>query len=166
MGIFSKKSKDKDKKEGAGKDAQIQDAKKDSIKKESMKDLYEDKGTQKAKDLPAQAGGQDGKMVKEEKKAKKQGNAYRILVKPLVTEKASYLGAQNKYVFEVNKDANKIEITEAVEEVYGVRPVSVNIVRVRGKNVRYGRITGKRKDWKKAIVTLPEGKSINIYEGV
>ncbi|MCU0679217.1 MAG: 50S ribosomal protein L23 [Planctomycetes bacterium] len=92
--------------------------------------------------------------------------AYRILIKPLVTEKAANLGAENKYVFAVAPSANKIEITKAVTQVYGIKPISVNIVRVKGKKVRYGRIRGERKDWKKAIIMLPAGKSINIYEGV
>ena len=50
--------------------------------------------------------------------------------------------------------------------MYGITPVSVNIQNVRGKRVRFGRVRGKRKDWKKAIVTLPEGKTINVYDGV
>ena len=93
-------------------------------------------------------------------------NAYSILIKPLVTEKAGFLGHENKYVFEVSVDANKIEIAKAIEEVYAIKPVSVNIMNRDGKTVRRGRTMGRRKDWKKAIVELPKGKTINIYEGV
>ncbi len=109
---------------------------------------------------------EDKSEVKKGKESKKRGRAYRVLIRPLITEKAANLGSENKYVFEVAEDANKIEIAKAVDEVYGVKPISINIIRVKGKSVRHGRKTGKRKDWKKAIVMLPEGKSINIYEGV
>jgi large subunit ribosomal protein L23 len=94
------------------------------------------------------------------------GNAYRILIKPLVTEKVSNLGVLNKYVFAVAKEANKIEVAKAIKEIYGVKPVGVNMINRLGKKARYGRISGWRKDWKKAIVTLPQGQTIKIYEGV
>ena len=62
--------------------------------------------------------------------------------------------------------ANKIMIARSIEQVYGVKPVKVNIIRLKGKIVSSRRLRGKRKDWKKAIITLPAGKNINIYEGV
>ncbi|MDD5032006.1 MAG: 50S ribosomal protein L23 [Patescibacteria group bacterium] len=89
-----------------------------------------------------------------------------MLLKPLVTEKATNLGVLNKYVFAVSPKANKIEIAEAIKAVYGVKPVGINIIKGEGKTVRSGRTFGKRKDWKKAIVALPAGKTIKIYEGV
>lgn len=130
----------------------VKAAKKTGVKAESsMKDLYEEKGT----------------VAKTEtKKLIKDSRAYRVLVRPLVTEKAGVLGAQNKYIFSVEPSANKIEVAKAIEEVYGVKPASVNMLNVSGKKTRYGRVAGKRKDWKKAIVTLPEGKTIKVYEGV
>ena len=116
------------------------------------------------------------KEIKEEKtetkvvtkKAKKDvgGRFYKILLEPLVTEKAADLGADGKYVFIVAKDANKVEIAKAIESVYGTKPVKVNIVNMRGKKVRYGKITGKKKNWKKAVVTLKPGEKIEVYEGV
>lgn len=99
-------------------------------------------------------------------KGKKRGDAWRILVRPLVSEKAANAGAHNQYVFVVADKANKIDVKEAIADVYGVRPIKVNMVRLRGKKVRYGRSQGKTKAWKKAIVTLPKGKKIQIYEGV
>ncbi len=121
----------------------------DSSTAASMKDLYS----------------ADGK-VKKDKKKKKNGQAYRVLVKPMVTEKATNLGAINQYVFMVSFDANKIEVAKAIYEVYGVNPISVNIIKTKGKKVNRGRITGQRKDFKKAIITLKKGESISIYEGV
>jgi len=110
---------------------------------------------------------EDIKDVKENKKLeRKYGNAYRVLVKPLITEKATGLGVENKYIFAVEKKSNKIEIAKAIDEIYGIKPVSVNVINMKGKKSRYGKITGKRKDWKKAIIELPKGKTIKIYEGV
>ncbi|OGF21044.1 50S ribosomal protein L23 [Candidatus Falkowbacteria bacterium RIFOXYB2_FULL_38_15] len=84
----------------------------------------------------------------------------------MITEKASFLGKYGQYVFEVKNTANKIEIAKAIEKVYGVKPLKVNIMEVRGKNVRYGKTMGKTKRRKKAIVTLPKEAKIEIYEGV
>jgi large subunit ribosomal protein L23 len=89
-----------------------------------------------------------------------------VIVKPLVTEKSATLSAVNQYVFIVKKEANRIQIRSAIKVMYGVTPTSVNIQNYSGKEVRFGRRRGKRKDWKKAIVTLPAGKTINVYEGV
>jgi len=96
----------------------------------------------------------------------KYGRAYRLLLKPLITEKATHLGAENKYLFVVKVEANKIEIAKAVRAAYGVKPVKVNLIKMRGKHVTRGRITGQRRAWKKAIVTLAPGETIKIYEGV
>ncbi|MFA5131307.1 MAG: 50S ribosomal protein L23 [Patescibacteria group bacterium] len=93
-------------------------------------------------------------------------DAYRILVKPLVTEKATNLGEHNKYVFVVALKANKIQVAKAIEALYGVKPVKVNISNVSGKKVARGKIRGVRSDWRKAVVTLPAGQTIKIYEGV
>lgn len=89
-----------------------------------------------------------------------------VLVRPIVTEKSAILASKNSYVFAVAKSANKIEVAGAIRKMYGLSPESVNIQNVRGKYVRRGKVDGHRKAWKKAIVTLPKGKTLNIYEGV
>ncbi len=94
------------------------------------------------------------------------GLAYRILIKPVVTEKVTDLGTLGKYVFEISPQANKTEVRQAIEKVYGVSPVKINIIKIKGKKVRYGRTTGNTKEWKKAIVTLKAGETLEIYEGV
>lgn len=94
------------------------------------------------------------------------GLAYRHLLKPMVSEKSSFLTAEGKYVFVVHPDANKIEIKKAVQKAYNVRVSNVKIINMRGKSVRFGRVTGKTKDWKKAIVGLEPGEKIELYEGV
>ncbi len=92
--------------------------------------------------------------------------AFKILVKPLVTEKSAVAESKNKYSFIVIKSANKNQIKTAIEEVYGVKPSQVNVANIEGRRVRFGRSMGKRNDYKKAIVTLPEGKTIDIHSGV
>ncbi len=92
--------------------------------------------------------------------------AYRTLIRPIVSEKASRMQSNNQYFFAVAYDTNRIEVAKAVKAVYGVAPIKVNIIRMEGKARRFGGVKGRRKDWKKAMVTLPEGKKISLYEGV
>ena len=106
------------------------------------------------------------KVIKAAANKEDTKDAYRVLVKPLISEKGTYLAAQNKYLFEVAAFANKIEIKKAIKAVYGVNPEKVNIIKLPGKLVRTGRISGRTQDKKKAIVTLPQGQSLEVYEGV
>ena len=88
---------------------------------------------------------------------------YRIVAKPIVTEKGSTDSAsRNAYHFRVPRDANKIEIRQAVEKVFSVSVTHVNTSRVNGKTRRRGWVAGKRPDWKKAMVTLSEGDTIDV----
>jgi large subunit ribosomal protein L23 len=90
-----------------------------------------------------------------------------IILRPLVTEKGSRLReAGNKYLFGVAYDANRIEIKRAVQDIFHVKVKSVTTMVVRGKVKRMGVFEGKRPDWKKAIVTLEEGQSIDLFEQV
>jgi len=164
MGLFSrKKDQDEDKKSVVKTDKvdvakkSVKDVKKD-VEPKSMKDLYDNKEEAKVTtDKKAESG---------KKPAKNFHDAYKILLKPLITEKAADLGVENKYVFAVALRSNKVEIAKAMEVVYGIKPIKINIVRMKGKKVRSGRIVGKRQDWKKAIIALPAGKTIKVYEGV
>ena len=84
-----------------------------------------------------------------------------IIIRPVITERSvELLQKQNKYTFEVAKDANKIEIKRAIEELFGVKVAKVNTMIVPGKVRRRGTVVGRRPDWKKAIVTLAEGHRI------
>ena len=90
----------------------------------------------------------------------------RIIRKPLVTEKSTQQKETgNQYAFEVDRNANKIEIQFAIERLFKVRVVQVRTSNVLGKVKRLGRNFGKRPDWKKAIVTLKEGDRIDFFEG-
>ena len=89
-----------------------------------------------------------------------------IIIRPVVTEKSIGLMENNKYVFKVALSANKIEIKKAVEEIFKVKVVDVNTVRVKGKEKRMGRSVGRTSDYKKAIGQLAEGDSIEIFEGL
>jgi large subunit ribosomal protein L23 len=141
-----------------------QDAKKTTVKKTAA--------PKKAAAPVAKAAKMDelyvGKDNTDNKKASesKFNGSYRVLVKPLVTEKAANFGVLNKYVFVVSANSNKLEVAKAIQAVYGVKPLAVNIVCIKGKAVLRGRIKGRRSDVKKAIVTLKKGDSIKIYEGV
>ena len=85
------------------------------------------------------------------------------LVRPLVTEKSTtILAVDGAYAFEVHLDANKFDIKRAIESFYGVSVESVRTLVMRGKIKRTGTNTGKRKNWKKAIVTLVDGQSIDM----
>lgn len=86
-----------------------------------------------------------------------------ILLQPRISEKAGRLAALNKYVFNVLKKANKVEIKKAVERMYKVKVVAVNVVNNQGKTKTSGRLTGRTSDFKKAVVTLKQGDKI---EGV
>jgi len=90
---------------------------------------------------------------------------YEILIRPVITEKATLLNERKdgpQYVFKVRLDANKIEIKRAIEAAYGVKVKAVNTVRLKGKSKRQGRFEGRRSDWKKAYVTLQEGQKIEV----
>ena len=89
-----------------------------------------------------------------------------ILIRPLITEKATSMMQENKYTFIVPLRANKIEIRQAVEQIFKVKVLDVNTIRVMGKVKRMGRTQGKRPDYKKAIVKLAPGQSIEFFEGL
>lgn len=94
-----------------------------------------------------------------------------IIIKPLVTEKLTNLGEKlNRYGFKVQKDANKIEIKQAVEAMYEVTVTDVNTIIVapkkRNRFTKSGVITGKKSAYKKAIVTLKEGDRIDFYSNI
>ncbi|MCY3505391.1 MAG: 50S ribosomal protein L23 [Chloroflexi bacterium] len=91
---------------------------------------------------------------------------YAILLRPLITEKSTSLAGQDKYVFEVDLRANKPQIREAVELAFDVTVRNVNTMVVKGKNRRFGRNVTKQPDWKKAIVTLQPGDTIELFEGI
>mgnify|MGYP004442379575 CR=1 FL=1 len=89
-----------------------------------------------------------------------------LLIRPIITEKTSAMMQDNKYTFQVPLTANKVEIRQAVEAIFGVKVVSVNTIRVMGKTKRMGKYVGKRPDYKKAIVRLAEGNTITLFEGM
>ena len=93
-------------------------------------------------------------------------NEYDIVRRPIVTEKSTLLkDVGNQYVFEVARDANKIEIQKAVEKLFKVKVVSVHVLNFEGKKKRLGRFSGKKADWKKAVVKLSPKDKITIFEG-
>jgi large subunit ribosomal protein L23 len=93
--------------------------------------------------------------------------AYEILRRPLITEKSTVEKDKgNKLVFEVDQRANKIEIKQAVEQMFKVNVLDVTTMTMRGKKKRAGRFFTKRPDWKKAMVTIKPGQRVEFFEGV
>lgn len=94
-------------------------------------------------------------------------SVYDVIIKPIITEDAMDKMEERKYVFKVAKDANKIEIRDAVEKIFKVKVAKVNTMNMTGKTKRMGRTSGKRPDWKKAIVTLREDSdSIEFFDNI
>ena len=94
-------------------------------------------------------------------------NIYSVIKKPVVTEKSTIArDEENKYLFEVDRGATKIDIRYAVEKIFKVSVVNVHTINVSGKKKRVGRVVGRRRNWKKAVITLAPGSSIEVHEGV
>ena len=91
---------------------------------------------------------------------------YQVVVRPLITEKATILAGDHKYAFEVLQRANKNQVRDAVEKAFSVHVTAVNTMNVRGKTRRMGRRVTHTRSWKKAIVTVAEGDTIQIFEGI
>ncbi|MDE7393843.1 MAG: 50S ribosomal protein L23 [Muribaculaceae bacterium] len=94
-----------------------------------------------------------------------------IIIKPVVTEKATKLNEKlNRYIFRVSPDANKYQIKDLVEKLYGVKVVNVNTAVVRGKNksryTKSGLLRGKTSAWKKAFITVADGETIDFYSNI
>ena len=87
-----------------------------------------------------------------------------VIIRPIITEKSMRENAEdNKFVFEVKKGANKTEVAQAIKEIYNIVPEKVNVLNVRPKTKRMGRYVGKTSALRKAIVKLPEGQDISLF---
>ncbi len=94
-------------------------------------------------------------------------NPYDIIIRPVITEKTNIQKeGHNQVSFEVDPRVNRVEITRAIEKIFKVKVAHTRTAHVKGKIKRRGRIVGKRKDWKKAIVTLMPGERIDFFESV
>jgi len=89
-----------------------------------------------------------------------------VLIEPVLSEKATFLRDEGKYVFKVDPSANKIQIKEAVSKLFNVKVVGCTVINVGGKNKRVRYRAGKTSSWKKAIVKLAPGETIKVFEGV
>ena len=126
-------------------------------KEKSLQDLKKEEGKTATK----------ASVVKKSKE--NTGNAYKVLIRPVITEKSAVLADQGKYVFEVPGTTNKVEVAKAVKLVYGVHPVKVNMIKLPTKKIvmRYRRyMQGNTSPKFKAIVTLKKGEKIGLFDGV
>jgi large subunit ribosomal protein L23 len=145
MGLFSNKNKKKEKPVAKAEAAPVSDA--GLIKPGSGE--QERKGKEKPKKLKT-----DTK------------SAYRILQRPIISEKGSFLAEDNTYLFEVAKKATRRQVAAAVAALYSITPLKVRLINVKGKSRQYRNTKGWTADWKKAMVTLPADQKIDLYEGV
>ena len=88
-----------------------------------------------------------------------------VIIEPVLTEKTNVLREQNKYVFKVDARANKIQVMEAIKDLFDVHPVKCNIINVKGKPKRVRYRKGYTASWKKAVITLPTSEKIALFEG-
>lgn len=114
---------------------------------------------------PSQASSAGDSAAREAKTGERAGEWAGVLRSPHITEKAAKLQSTGTYAFRVAPHTTKHEVSQALYAIYGVRPVKVNIVSVRGKAVRWGRTFGRRSAYRKAYVTLPPGTQIDIQQG-
>ena len=93
-------------------------------------------------------------------------HVFEVLLRPLITEKSTILqDGQNKYAFQVDSRANKVQVKTAVEESFSVKVTEVNMLTVKGKRKRFGRKLVQKPSWKKAVVSLRAGDKIQLFEG-
>ena len=92
-------------------------------------------------------------------------DASQVIIRPVVSEKSYVLATADKYTFRVHPDAHKTQIRQAIEELFGVHVERVNVIQVRSKPKRRGLTKGRKPGWKKAIVQIKAGESIEIFEG-
>lgn len=148
MGLFDRFTSKKGKAEKAAPKgaAKVEDAK-ERAKKEAYQAVPSEKDAAKSTTTPVR---------------QVTGEAYRALLGAVVTEKSARLESARQYAFLIAPQATKKTVAEAVQKVYGVLPEAVNIVNLPGKWVRYGRTTGKQIPRRKAVVTVPAGKKIDL----
>ncbi len=92
-------------------------------------------------------------------------HAHQIVLAPIVSEKSYHGSVNGKYTFRVHEDAHKLQVRRAVEELFDVNVVRVNILKVQPKPKRRGQIKGKKPGWKKAVVQLKPGETIEVFQG-
>lgn len=134
------------------------------VKKETTS--VKEKSTKDSKAVEKKAPKKEVKKVAKKAVTSLSKAATSTILAPVVSEKSAHLADRNVLVFKVAKKANRIQVRNAFRELYKVTPLRVNIINVRGARVRFGRTRGKQSDWKKAMIFLPKGTNVDIFEGV
>lgn len=167
MGLFDRFTSTKGKDQTAGpKRGVVKEAKPKGKKVDVEKKAFAAVPSGKEEAPAVVAKGTKSKAAKTVAPVKSSSNtahlAHAILVRPIVTEKSTRGAAQSQYTFEVATTASKADVRRSVHHLYGVTPVSVNMLTLRGKVVRFGRTYGRTTTSKKAVITLPAGKTIDV----
>lgn len=120
----------------------------------------------KPKTMQGSVSATDTEVVETKESSMIPGKAEHVILRPVLSEKVAMAEAAGTYTFVVRNDANKIQIKQAIAAVYGVMPAKVRMLNREGKQVRFGRSMGRRAHEKRALVTLPKGKTIQVHTGV
>ncbi|MCX6779412.1 MAG: 50S ribosomal protein L23 [Candidatus Magasanikbacteria bacterium] len=158
MGIFNRWTSKQENDEAKGKRAASVIKKAQEIKKEEVKE-----------EVKAVEGKEEKKKVVKAEKVSADvivKNAHKVLMHPVITEKSTYSQSEGVYVFEVFPSATKTEAKKAVQALYKVKVTGIRIVNLKGKQVRFGRVQGRRNARKKAMVTLQKGQNIELHKNV
>ncbi|MFH1291596.1 MAG: 50S ribosomal protein L23 [bacterium] len=182
MGLLNKILKKRDKHDKASKKEQLDDIKvekKESASTEATADkekkIQEVEVKKVEKQAPEHVSSKKKKSasakvatdkVKKLKSLPLSSVSDKVLVHPLITEKAAIAESLNQYSFVVARWSTKKDIQTAIEEIYGVSPMKIRTSNIEGRQINFKRTKGRRQSYKKAIVSLPKGKSIDIHQGV
>lgn len=153
-------------------DAKKADDKKAPAKKAAAKPTAKKSDAKAEKKPAAKKADKKASSKKADSGVKKQGklidnvDLYDVIERPLITEKSTMAAEQNKVVFKISPSANKSEVKQAVEAMFGVKVTKVNTILTKGKTKKFRGQNGRRSDQRKAIVTLAEGQSIDIAAGL
>lgn len=162
MGLLDRWAKKKTEEQLAG------ETKPEAVEKSSSETSAKPKKTSTTKKIAAGQKKEAKKtaVTSENSQAVLKGSMYRVIVAPVVSEKAARNEQSGIYTFLVDREATKYHIRQAIKELYGVSPIRISVQNTEGKRVRFGRGAGRRSDFKKAFVKIPKGSSITVHEGV
>lgn len=156
MGLLDKIKQNKTEKKSAD-EKKAEDVSKSAVEKKPASSPSDDAKKKPAKKAAAKKPATTGVRTQD---------AYRILLRPMLSEKTTMQEGRGQYTFVVADTATKVQVKDAVKAVYGIRPAKVNMMHVEGKSMRFGKYRGRRSDFKKAVVIMPKGTKIDIHEGV
>ena len=163
--IFKKKVKPEIKKEEKKEEKKEKLSAKKAVQKPKIKVALKkekEEAVKKEEAVPPETKTEKKKTIKPKKAVKPNSLAWKVLIEPHVTEKATYLAEKNEYAFIVSKSANKTEVKRAIEDIYEVNVENVRMISIPGKKRRRGKVQGFKSGYKKAIIKIKKGQEIEV----